>query len=82
MDISLTIIVILAIAFHAWLVWFIYQIYLAAWNNEKAEEKYITLLNTPYGQLFFPFLKWGSLVLLIAGAINIIQMIIYLVLKF
>jgi hypothetical protein len=82
MNLSLLTIVVLAIVFQVWLVWFIYQIYLATWNKEEAKAKYITLVNTPYGQLFFPFLKWGSLVLLIAAAINIVQMIIYLVLKF
>lgn len=82
MEVSLKIIVVLAIVFHFWLVWFFYQLYLASWNKEEAKDKYITLINTPYGQLFFPFLKWGSLVLLIAGIINIVQMIIYLVLKF
>ena len=81
MDISLTIIIIFAIAFDFWLVWFFYQIYLAAWNKKGAKKEWITLMNKPYGQLFFPFLKWSSVILLIAGLITITQMIIYLMFR-
>jgi hypothetical protein len=72
-----SLIYIAAIAFHLWLVWTFYQIYMAAWGRAGAQQRYIELVNTSWGQLFHPFLKWGGLVLLVAGAINLALLLLY-----
>jgi hypothetical protein len=73
----LLLIILLAIVFHAWLVWTFYQIYLAAWHKKGAKDTWVNLLSTPYGQLFYPFFKWGGLVVLIGASINLILIVIY-----
>jgi hypothetical protein len=65
---------ILGLLFNIYIFWIIYQLYLAAWAKRKAKEKWLTVVKSPFFQIF-P-IKPISLILFIALTIQVAMLLI------
>ena len=65
---------IAGLLFNVYIFWVLYQLYLAAWGKPKAKEQWLTVVKTPFIQIF-P-IKPISLILLIAITVQVTMLLI------
>jgi len=73
---------ILGLVFYSYLVWVLYQLYLAAWGKENAKEPWLRLFNGSLGLRIRPYLKWLVLIVFSVGAFTLILYFINVLMKF
>ena len=65
-----------AILLFGWISWALLQMVLASWGHRKAKEKWVAMVNTPFGQLIG--IKWVSAIAFIGSSLQVILLLLVL----